>query len=69
MSRCICDWPATCGGSGVLTCRHCGGDFCVCRCGGESECYGCADCEDPVYDDDGVPESADGRKEGTPHGK
>jgi hypothetical protein len=43
--KCICDWPDSCGGSGMLFCDGCGGDLCVCTCGGEMECLGCADCE------------------------
>jgi hypothetical protein len=51
---CECDWPRTCGGSGILKCHTCGGDFCICWCGGEEECWGCADCEndEPGYDED-----------------
>jgi len=51
---CICDFPATCGGFGLLLCDGCGGDQCICTCGGEAECYGCQDCcaDD---DDDGWP--------------
>ena len=47
-ARCICDWPATCGGNGYVSCLGCGGDMCVCAaCGshGETECAGCSDCE------------------------
>jgi hypothetical protein len=43
--RCECEWPRTCGGLGVLICRGCGGDLCVCRCGGEEQCDGCVECE------------------------
>ena len=54
-SRCICDWPAAddCDGLGVLTCEGCGGDQCVCRCGGTRDCPGCAACEDVDDGDDG----------------
>lgn len=45
--KCICVFQRTCGGSGVLCCHYCGGDFCICRCGGEVDCYGCVDCESP----------------------
>ena len=41
---CICDFPKTCDGMGVLFYEGCGGDICVCRCGGEIECDGCEDC-------------------------
>lgn len=57
MARCICDWESTCGGTGVLRCRGCGGDLCICVCGGEDECPGCLYCDeydglDDEYDDD-----------------
>lgn len=41
---CICDWADGCGGFGILFCDGCGGDQCVCTCGGEMECQGYADC-------------------------
>lgn len=49
---CICDWPRTCGGSGMLECRGCGGDLCVC-----AACYGhgviaCTGCDECAYLDD-----------------
>jgi hypothetical protein len=51
-ARCICDWPDDCGGTGVLMCDGCGGDQCVCTCGGEMECYGCEACGDGLdYED------------------
>lgn len=43
---CICDFYETCNNLGVLHCKGCGGDLCVCTCGGEIDCYGCEDCED-----------------------
>jgi hypothetical protein len=52
---CMCEWPKTCDGMGSVSCRGCGGDLCVCICGGESECYGCEDCfgaDDDDYPDD-----------------
>jgi len=53
MSACICDWPPDCGGTGTLQCGGCGGDLCVCRCGGEMPCDGCSECaEDPWAEDD-----------------
>lgn len=53
MARCICDWPPTCHGGGTLRCRGCGGDACICQCGGEEECYGCRDCDrEDDYEDD-----------------
>lgn len=51
--KCSCDWPRTCGGLGILQCEGCGGDQCVCRCGGEEECDGCPDCREDEYDDSG----------------
>lgn len=45
MARCMCDWGDGCAGTGTIHCRGCGGDLCVCRCGGEMECYGCEDCD------------------------
>lgn len=50
--KCMCDWPDDCGGSGVLMCDGCGGDTCVCRCGGEEECPGCVLCCDVDFDMD-----------------
>jgi hypothetical protein len=43
---CICEWPDGCGGLGAIFCEGCGGDVCVCCCGGESECFGCDECQD-----------------------
>lgn len=49
---CMCEWPDDCGGTGAMYCDGCGGDLCVCVCGGESECYGCEMCNgDGDYDD------------------
>ena len=42
--RCMCDWPDECNGLGILHCEGCGGDLCVCRCGGEIDCGGCINC-------------------------
>lgn len=50
--RCICDWPKSCGGSGIIYCEGCGGDICICRCGGEDECPGCPDCNDGRLEQD-----------------
>lgn len=44
MSACICEWPDGCGGIGTLYCDGCGGDQCVCFCGGEFPCDGCDEC-------------------------
>jgi hypothetical protein len=51
---CMCEYPATCGGTGVRTCDGCGGDLCVCICGGEWPCPGCVACpdEDDFGDED-----------------
>jgi hypothetical protein len=46
-SDCICEWETSCGGTGLVRCEGCGGDFCVCAdCNGngEMECPGCSDC-------------------------
>ena len=44
---CMCDFPSSCGGTGHLECDGCGGDICVCLCGGDlGECPGCEDCAD-----------------------
>lgn len=43
---CVCEYRLNCGGLGLLDCLGCGGDLCVCRCGGEMECHGCEDCSD-----------------------
>jgi hypothetical protein len=45
VSSCICDWPTDCGGLGAICCEGCGGDICVCRCGGEMACPGCEYCD------------------------
>lgn len=47
-AKCICEWPEGCAGVGVRYCRGCGGDQCVCRCGGELPCDmfdGCDECD------------------------
>jgi hypothetical protein len=43
--KCMCEWPDGCCGTGTLYCDGCGGDICVCRCGGEMPCFGCEWCE------------------------
>jgi hypothetical protein len=45
MALCMCEWPDGCGGVGMLYCEGCGGDQCVCTCGGECECFGCDECD------------------------
>ena len=42
---CLCDFPPDCGGGGVRYCGGCGGDQCVCRCGGEVTCDIFGSCE------------------------
>jgi hypothetical protein len=61
MATCVCEFPSTCGGLGSLTCEGCGGDLCVCRCGGEADCPGCEDCDrdDDDYDEDDDEEEDD----------
>jgi hypothetical protein len=49
---CICDFPKDCAGLGVLFCDGCGGDLCVCRCGGEMDCPGCECCATTLDLDD-----------------
>ena len=44
---CGCEWELGCGDTGYLHCEGCGGDACICACGGELECDGCAECCDP----------------------
>lgn len=45
--ECVCEWPDTCGGSGLIRCVGCGGNLCVCLCGGEMPCGGCDECIEP----------------------
>jgi hypothetical protein len=44
MSGCMCEFDNECNGLGTLQCRGCGGDACICICGGETECDGCQWC-------------------------
>lgn len=62
MAKCICEWEGGCGGAGVLHCSGCGGDLCVCACGGEMDCDGCEDCDfgDDAGDIFGDVDDADG---------
>ena len=48
--ECICEWPDHCAGTGILDCEGCGGDQCVCRCGGTMEGPGCDDCDEDWVD-------------------
>jgi len=55
-SRCICKFPSDCNGTGGLSCRRCGGDFCACAAcygQGEMECPGCVYCAS-MEDEDAV---------------
>lgn len=54
MSRCVCDFGDECSGTGGLYCLGCGGDLCICACGGEAECPGCDMCseQDDFGDDE-----------------
>lgn len=45
-TKCLCEWPDGCNGTGTLYCDGCGGDICVCICGGWMECPGCEYCLD-----------------------
>lgn len=65
MPGCNCDFAVGdgCGGLGMLHCGDgaggpCGGDQCICVCGGELPCPGCSDCEayehEGLVDEDGV---------------
>jgi hypothetical protein len=55
---CMCSWPNECAGTGVMHCSPpCGGDQCICACGGEGRCPGCEYCEDaPDSQDQGHPD-------------
>jgi len=46
---CMCEWDSACSGLGTIYCLGCGGDQCVCRCGGETDCPGCENCEGDEY--------------------
>ena len=45
--KCVCVWELSCAGEGTRLCVGCGGDHCVCFCGGEIACGllgGCYEC-------------------------
>ena len=42
---CICTIDG-CADTGYACCSGCGGDQCICVCGGHGDCPGCPDCED-----------------------
>lgn len=52
----MCEFQSECGGTGTLYCAGCGGDLCVCRCGGERDCDGCWACDPDDFDGDDYPE-------------
>jgi hypothetical protein len=57
---CMCRFEKECSGTGVLHCAPpCGGDNCICVCGGERECDGCDNC-DTDHDRELVVELDDG---------
>ena len=56
---CICDFPRDCAGLGMLLCEGCGGDMCVCPCGGDMDCPGCEACATDLDLDDWDGESED----------
>jgi hypothetical protein len=59
LEDCMCDFPETCQDDAGMSCTGCGGDHCICTCGGYIECWGCPDCPDPDgYDFDGNPDPA-----------
>jgi len=48
-ANCICRFGSECNGLGTQRCEDspcggCGGDLCICGCGGERECPGCEWC-------------------------
>lgn len=54
---CGCEFDDDCNGAGTIYCVGCGGDLCICMCGGERPCEGCdwctGDAPPPLEDDDG----------------
>jgi hypothetical protein len=53
LRECVCEFDLEdCGGTGVIECEGCGGDQCVCSCGGEIACPGCDLCEEHEDDED-----------------
>lgn len=52
LEPCMCIWRRSCYGTGMIECRGCGGDNCICLCGGEMDCDGCRDCDDEDPDED-----------------
>jgi hypothetical protein len=61
MGECMCDWQLTCSFTGFVDCRGCGGDQCICVCGGHAiECPGCSECPDQHDDDEDEGDAFDG---------
>lgn len=56
---CGCEFPDQCNGSGFLECDGCGGDICVCKCGGMTICPGCEYCEDADFAEEDEDEEDD----------
>lgn len=52
MTRCVCEWPDHCDGSGMIRCYFYDFD-CYCQCGHEAECHGCENCEGRERAEDG----------------
>lgn len=60
---CGCNFGRECNGLGTLHCEAapeggCGGDLCICACGGERECPGCDWCNPETDRGDGVADNA-----------
>ncbi len=53
MNDCQCSFYDGCAGLGFTACRGCGGDHCICECGGVLPCEGCPDCDDHDDDEEG----------------
>jgi hypothetical protein len=62
-------FPRSCGGLGALLCVGCGGDMCVCPCGGQEDCPGCEECATELDLDDWGGESEDRTLSATTHAK
>ena len=57
---CMCTFEG-CSGTGVAHCSPpCGGDQCICACGGEATCYGCDACDGDGHDLGYEPTDLDG---------
>lgn len=49
-SDCMCIVDG-CAGTGFANCAGCGGDLCICVCGGDGDCPGCDRCEPRLASD------------------